>query len=366
VDANAALVQADAWLNEVLEEGTSGRVIFDDLAEAFMLLVPIHYTPGMPRVIKWAVDKPMDWYGDHPRGETLRQRVVTELALRDKVHAFDDIPIGLSESYHVEVVAPDDVLISDAVMVASQWSPTAEKQISSAVSVAKQHERAHLNVSMLASHDDSEKARGDSATVILTLRARRTGAFFGLCITSGLIALILAIVRLRVSYLESTNAAALLLVFPALVAAYLARPGEHILAARLLKGVRFLALVTAVCSIVATGMIAAGLLESRIQTLAPPAIHCAFSSTSSPGSSQRQKEVEAGGCKMTPATTRRTSASAWVLDALDALVVTAWICVIVLTIGYRSPTGLDKRLKARRDALVAPLLHDSGKNVQTP
>lgn len=341
-DARERLEASKAWLDEVLPRGSGARSLLSDLAGAFMLLVPLKYEPDIHRVIKWSTDRRLGWYREHPENAKLANRIVTSLALRDKVQLFKDLAVGLSESYHVEIVAPDDVVISDAAMVAEQWPGG---KISEVLSTAEQRERAHVYVTMAASRDETEAARGDRATVYFTLRARRTAAFVGLFVTSSLIALMLAFVRWRVHSLDSTNATALLLAFPALVAAYLARPGEHVLAARLLTGVRALGLVAAVCSVAAAAMIAGGLLQSRMATRidVPKSSRCKPEIVSTP---------TAIDC---PGAYRKTvllgPRSGW-LALLEALFGLSLLCACLLLLGLRAPKALDAQREERRDRLI--------------
>jgi len=232
--------------------------------------------------------------------------------------------------------------LSDAAMVAEQWPSGG---ISEVLSTAEQRERAHVYVTMAASRDETEAARGDRATVYFTLRARRTTAFVGLFVTSSLIALMLAFVRWRVHSLDSTNATALLLAFPALVAAYLARPGEHVLAARLLTGVRALGLVAAVCSVAAAAVIAGGLLQPRIATR----IDVPRSSRCKPELASTPKAIECPGAYRK--TVRLGPRSGW-LALLDALFGLSLVCACLLLLGLRAPKALDERRVERRDRLI--------------
>jgi hypothetical protein len=355
--AKSALDAATPWLEEVLPTGTSGRVLFEDLSEGFMLLVPISYQAGAPRVIKWSVDERLKWSGHQPDDETLAIRWATALALREKVQAFPGIPVGLAESFHVEVVAPEDVEIADAMMVARQWSPTGPAEsngvVPSIVSVARQHERAHLYVSVLAPREDTEKARGDDATVIVSLRAKRTSSFLGLCVTTLLIGLMLLGVRVRLHQLDSTNAVALLLVFPALVAAYLARPGEHILAARLLGGIRLLALIGAVVAIVTAAMIASGFVQPRTVVLRPASTQCTGTAING---TRRRPPSTTFACSSVPETRKTSGASDFVLGILDVFIAVALFNAALLGLGYRSAAIRDRSVALRRDKTAEPFL----------
>lgn len=273
-EAAKALKEAAPWMDRVVPPTHSARALIKDLAEAYMLLVPIHYAPGQHRVIKWSVDTPQPWEtvespSNHPR----LVRGLEWLGVLDKIRTVGPISIGLAESHHVEIVAPEEVLVSEAFMSTRRWTASGERSDPIA-STAVQEERAHLNVGVLASREDAEKARGDQGIAIFRLRARRSGTFIALAITTLIMAIVITVVAVRIGEIDVTTAAAVLLAFPAVVAAYLARPGEHAFATRLLAGARATALVCALCSLIAAALIATGLLHEHRRLVTPAALTC--------------------------------------------------------------------------------------------
>jgi hypothetical protein len=345
-----------AWLDEAFPSGTSGHALCEDLRDGFMLLVPMQYEPGRPRLIKWTADGTIPWHGHHPSDETRLMRSATWLGLLDKVHSFPDLAIGLSESYHVEVVAPEDVEISDAFLVATQWAPagTGPGRIQTEIaSVAEQHERAHMNVAVRAPHGLTERARGDRGTVVLTLRARRTGAFVGLWLTSLLIALLLLVLRIRLEQIDNTDAVTFLLVFPALVAAYLARPGEHVLAARLLAGVRFVALAGGLSALIAAAMFTTGMLATRLTAVRPPVNRCLAASTDAPATGPELFE-----CTQRASRSRRHGPGDVPLGVLDSLIAFSFLVSGVLLLSLRAGATDDDLRRFWREVLAAPLLRE--------
>ncbi|MGH2968855.1 MAG: hypothetical protein ACRDK0_07300, partial [Solirubrobacteraceae bacterium] len=67
--------------------------------------------------------------------------------------------------------------------------------------------------------------------------------------TAALSAILLGVFSPRLAQLDGQTTSAILLVIPALLFGYLARPGEHAIATRLLVGVRLLGLIAAVAAV---------------------------------------------------------------------------------------------------------------------
>jgi hypothetical protein len=339
------------WLGQVFDEGDYERVLFSDLSKAFMLTVPLLYVPAQHRVIKFAYDEPLDWIGTSTTKTTRRSRTLVTLGLRDKSQSLSHA-IGLSESYHVEIVAPEEVMISDAFMSAMRWAPpdqthAARVQVDPEVSVAEQHERAHLNVSILAPLDESEKSRADTATVVYTLRAVRSGTFRVLFVVTALNALLLLGVLWRAAEIDVTTAAAVLLVFPAVAAAYLARPGEHAFATRLLLGVRVAALTAGICSLLVAGMLGGGLLRARVKTTKPAVIRCTTPRQ------VRRASLAALLCAETSAQTSDMGPAGAATAVLDVLVGISCACLVILGVGYFAARALDRLTPVRREKFKA-------------
>jgi hypothetical protein len=75
-------------------------------------------------------------------------------------------------------------------------------------------------------------------------------------------AILLHVFSSRLAQLNGETTGAILLVVPALLFGYLARPGEHAIATRLLAGVRVLGLVSALAALGGAGLIASGDIQS--------------------------------------------------------------------------------------------------------
>jgi hypothetical protein len=74
-------------------------------------------------------------------------------------------------------------------------------------------------------------------------------------------AAILIVFATRLSELDGQTSAAVLLLVPAVVSAYLSRAGEHPFATRMLTGVRFLALAGGTLAVILSAMIGAGFMK---------------------------------------------------------------------------------------------------------
>lgn len=103
------------------------------------------------------------------------------------------------------------------------------------------------------------------AKAVIYLRRQRDAFLRSAFLTALLVCVLLAIGLSRLDDLLGTahagqgqTAAALLLITPTLLAAYIVRPGEHRLATKILGGVRMLVVGAALCAIVAVGVLAAG------------------------------------------------------------------------------------------------------------
>lgn len=370
-DAQAVLDIAIAeWLGELFDEGESERILFEDLANSFMLLVPARYAPGQHRVIKYAYDESLDWAGSGNTRSSRISRFMVALGLQDKSQSLEH-PIGLAEGYHVEIVAPEEVVISDAWLSATQWTPPDEghpngyEKARPQASIASQRERAHLNVTALAPREDSEKVRGDRGRSVFTLRARRSGTFRALLAATTLLAALIFGARWRLGHLDDTTAAAVLLVFPAVVAVYLARPGEHAFATRLLAGVRAVALLAAISGLAVAGMLGSGLLASRQREVAPARVQCPVVSTAVLLGATRGRLVvrQKLSCKSIPARTQTLGPVSRYVTVLDWLRWIALACAVVLWLGQLADHLLDRSgsVQARRRKLTRSIHPKSGK-----
>jgi hypothetical protein len=169
-----------------------------------------------------------------------------------------DVPaVSLSTSYHLEVAAPADLEIDAAQLRFEHVDPSEGGSIPERVTVGGGLQHAHLYAGNVGS--------GFHAKAVIFLRRQRDAYLTSAFLTALLVCILLAFGLSRLGNLlgsehagQGQTAGALLLITPTLLAAYIARPGEHRLASKILKGVRALVVGTAFCSIVAVGVLVGG------------------------------------------------------------------------------------------------------------
>jgi hypothetical protein len=225
---------------ELLSRNPRLRALVGALAENFIVLVPL--TATSRRVIKYAYDEPL------PASRLPRSRRLLE--------AFGWVPaeilwstpsVGLSRSFHLETEAPRDLEILGATLVA-----TDSRGRSYVFRQGASGRRSHLNGDGMP-----QDAIG---TASVSLRARRPGLLRAALVLALLTSILLSLGVWRIHAIESDPASpiALLALAPALLAAYLARPGEHELVSALLVGVRGLVVVVGASATGAAAVIMGG------------------------------------------------------------------------------------------------------------
>jgi hypothetical protein len=162
----------------------------------------------------------------------------------------DVLPVGEGQSYHLELSAPEDLVIVGGSLTAidprrpdeaqggDQWEPS-------------DRERLHLHVSGVP--------RAAVGLGWVRVRSSRGGFLFIAWLTAGFVAALLAVGTGRVSKIDGGDveaAAAIVLTIPGLVSIYLVRPDEHRLVSRLLTGPRAFVAIAGLCTFVAAGVLA--------------------------------------------------------------------------------------------------------------
>ena len=104
--------------------------------------------------------------------------------------------------------------------------------------------------------------RSDTARLVVRLHARRGGAFGTVTAAAAVTAAALVVAADRAPRLDEQTSAAVLLIVPTVLLAYLTRPGEHIYATRLLLGVRLLGGIAALCSLAFAVMLGTGFFDT--------------------------------------------------------------------------------------------------------
>src|SRR5262249_38259162 len=97
--------------------------------------------------------------------------------------------------------------------------------------------------------------RSDAATVVAKFRSPIGGVRIGALVVSPVVTGLLWYLPGQLAHLDGQTSAALILLLPAFVSAYLARLGEHPFATRMLIGVRLCALGVGLCALAVTAII---------------------------------------------------------------------------------------------------------------
>jgi hypothetical protein len=243
--------------------------LLNDLAQGFLQLVQVEYQPGVHRVLKVAYDVPRDWHEPDAR---LSDRVLRAIGGLPPRQTFSDLSIGQGMGYHVEVVAPEDTEIVETKLTGSQWNTqTDQEQPADLEAQVTSRSRAHVHVGLLAGSEGASDAdelerkrvlgRNDIADITVAFLARRSGVATAAPLASTLASAVMVIFATRLSHLDGQTSAAVLLLVPVIVGAYLGRAGEHPFATRMLLGVRVLALVVSIPAVVLSAMIGAGFMK---------------------------------------------------------------------------------------------------------
>jgi hypothetical protein len=220
------------------------RSQLEDLARTFVVPAAVTSPPGTRRIVKLAFESPVIFRP--PRGRLLRLMQSSGW----RCWRLEVTIGGRGGSHHLEAAAPPGV---DIVRITARPTPrnSQDKPIS------EPGGSPHVHIRLPASTPSRYRAR-------ILVRVSRPGWLT----MSWLVALVISVVlfagRLRLSVvfpkkpeiipgLEAGTAATLLLALLAVVAAVLARPGEHPLASRLLFLARVLILIDAAVVLAASG-----------------------------------------------------------------------------------------------------------------
>lgn len=202
----------DALVAAVLE------ALIKELAQGFLLLVPIEYLPGRRRIIKFSYDAahPPRTSDDEteasPRqsvtskGRKTLLKVLASLGLSSMVEEFQPLSVGWSSSYHLEVIPPVDTFVEAAELRID------DGQSKRLVARDTHPYRPHVWV--------SNRKRGDAGEFTLFFHAQRQSVFLPLVLASFVISATLAFVPHYEADLDTQALAGLLLVPLALVAYY--------------------------------------------------------------------------------------------------------------------------------------------------
>jgi len=224
----------------------------NSLVDSFVLLAVTDPFPASRQVLKLGYE---ERFADEDSFDSLRALVIP-FGWSRKDLSVHVSPISLATSYHLEVAAPTDLEIDAAQLRFEPVNPDGD-QVPENVTVGGCLQRAHLYAGQVGTEFQ--------AKAVIYLRRQRDAFLRSAFLTALLVCVLLAIGLSRLDDLLGTansgqgqTGAALLLITPTLLAAYIVRPGEHRLATKILGGVRMLVVGAALCAIVAVGVLAAG------------------------------------------------------------------------------------------------------------
>lgn len=170
-------------------------------------------------------------------------------------------------SYHLRVDAPPGLEIRGTQLAMRlAWGGTERGHVRAEISPG----HAHLMVSHAQSSDQAES--DTPVHVRIRMRAGDRHITFFAAATTALVAVMLWVFARMPSAILSLHTSAIsevLVIVPALLLTFAARPGEHALASRVLGGVRLLVLVSGACCVAAAVLLTKATFNSKTAALEP-------------------------------------------------------------------------------------------------
>lgn len=286
LEANHADVAAKA---RALMREEPLRALARKLASDFAVLVPLEGDVFRRRIIKLAYQEPIAHRGDYKQRRwwnRARRACVERLSWSPKTFAFSRIAAGDAEGHHVELVAPEDMEIvrasftayvpkgkaadTEAPAAPAVEQPDAEvaEALGADLAELRPAERLVLRKpeNPLRAHMNLRKLPPQAyATARVQLRASPSGLLNAATFVAVLIVGVLWWGSYRANSISQADAAAaILLAAPTLLAAYIARPGEHELVGVALSGVRLLIAMAGLLMFVAAASLAFGYADEQL------------------------------------------------------------------------------------------------------
>jgi hypothetical protein len=282
------------------------------LAERFVLLVPMVAAPGARVIVKLRYEHALEvapivtaaekgpgrrrdriWLHARAFGD----RAASSFGLNPHSFRAPTRAVFGPESYHVEIAAPDELLIEYASLertITVRNVDTGTDQVDvSCVAEDRCTERAHHYESLFTSgesHPTPASANEETTTVsAITVDFFMRPSFVRPAFMIGLVtcATLAAGLVLKAAGVSRTgDVTALIVVLPAIFAVYLI-PGEHRLVRRMFRGVRFLVFLLSVVSFVAAGTLTIALAGSTRLIVWGVLLVLAFASTGTIGAAWR-------------------------------------------------------------------------------
>jgi hypothetical protein len=224
------------------------QALTDELARDFVMMVPLEAQRAERRVVKFSFEEPIRSKAGGNRVARGASRVLESLGTRSHDLDFSRLRVGSAESYHVEVEAPPQVEFVDASLATVD------------LETGKQNRPEPVDPSDLRSDRVHVYTSGQGWLTVGAIKVRFRAELIGLPLTAPALGVLTATILLvgsaRTSQVSKEAGAALLLIGPTLLAAFLAGPGEHPMTTRLLLGVRVLVVLSGLTSLIAAGALA--------------------------------------------------------------------------------------------------------------
>lgn len=245
----AAAAKALEWLSQ---NRTGRRLLadadFSEMArlveEGFVLFAEVPPEPGRRRILKLSYEEPLQPSEQDARAVQSSSDWKVQLGWSPYPLEISLPAVGTAQSFHFELGVPDGLEIVSSSLVVAGTSLTSETFVG---------RRTHLGL--------DEPTYGSVGRALLRVRAERQG-FLSSALLLGLVTFVLLVVgflRLDVIATEVEAVGPVLLIVPALLAAFLVRPGEHALAGRILAGTRIALTLAGMANVVAAGILVADL-----------------------------------------------------------------------------------------------------------
>lgn len=329
------------------------RALLRDLATGYLVLVAVPYVPGAHHVYELQWSHRFVWTLAGVGGGM--RALAASLGIVSKALRLEDLPIGWARSTHFEFLPPEDVRCVETVLATKQYDP----EVGGPIEIARRRVVAgdsQPTVSVPIRDTVTPVAcRADVGTVSLRMRPRRSGTFMAIATVAFITTALLFVMAERLARLDAESSSAIMLVLPALLAAFLARSGEHAIASRLLVGVRLLGLFVAALAIVAAVLIGVGELRVAADSEASPTAECAVEGMAPRALARRGTlirvrfpELGTVGVRCWPPEPQEQRANAGIQTTFMVLFWASFGATVVLLVGIASTTGAAYRA-SRRD-----------------
>ena len=234
---------------EWLQEDEVGKRLLDNpdfrdtavlLETGFVLFAEIEPEVGRRRVLKLSYDEPLR---DEPK-EKGPLELPIQLGWRPYPLEISLPAIGTARSFHFELGIPDGLEVVKASLEVNGMPVSSE---------ALPGSRTHLGL--------DEPRYGTDGSAVVHVRAERQG-FLSSALLLGIVTAVLlsaGFARLDVIAADVEAVGPVLLIVPALLAAFLVRPGEHALAGRILSATRISLTLAGLANVLAAAILIADL-----------------------------------------------------------------------------------------------------------